>query len=754
MATSVLDHIRRTVLCDRADVGDGDLLGRFIERRDEAALAALVKRHGPMVWGVCRRLLNHQDAEDVFQATFIVLIRKAASVVPREMVGNWLYGVAHLAALQARRTIARRRVREVQVTEMPDTTAAQNDQGPDALLDWELSRLPDRYRVTIILCDLEGKTRKEAARHLGLPEGTVGSRLARARAMLAKRLTQRGVAFSGGTLAAALSQRAVPAAVISSTIKAASHCAAGQAALTVNVAALAEGVLRTMLLMKVKSAMAVLVVAAMVGLFGYGVAMGQQNGDPVALKKQESDKKDGVVKEKVEMKDITAWGKEVDGLQAGLALVPADASTIRQGEKLKLAVKLRNVGRADIKITHGLLREYRPEVTTDTGGRVSVYMPPSFRGYAVQTKRTLKPGETITLYNPEVAVESEDRAKMLGEMRVETPTITVASGKYKIAFGGMIQSHPKLATGTVGFEVKDQVAWGKEMGGLQAGIVGPGTVRIGEKARFTVKLRNVGKETIKVSVWPLWTCYPGVVDSRGKRVPTTTAPSPLFEIIPESLALKSGETVDAGCSDLLVAEPDQKVTVPDGVVDLCAIHVAPGKYTAGCIGFLKENQTLATATVEFEVKHVSVTAWGKEVGGLQAGLSIDEKRAYHTGETVTLDVRVRNVGKEEVTFQYLRQFLMENAPTVVDGGGKPLQFRYGVRDTAIYHVPVDLNLAPGKETVLGEVELPTSLMGTGKFTLQYERVFGNSSAGRVTPDPTLSKLATGKLELEVAPEKR
>src|SRR5215472_15917274 len=93
--TSVIEHLRRAALRDSAALVDWELLGRFIEHHDEAAFAALVQRHGPMVWGVCRRLLSHHDAEDAFQATFLVLVRKAASVVPRELVANWLYGVAH-----------------------------------------------------------------------------------------------------------------------------------------------------------------------------------------------------------------------------------------------------------------------------------------------------------------------------------------------------------------------------------------------------------------------------------------------------------------------------------------------------------------------------------------------------------------------------------------------------------------------------------------------------------------------------------
>jgi len=114
--SSLIEHICKAV----PPLGDAELLGRFVERRDETALAVLVKRHGPMVWGVCRRLLGHHDAEDAFQATFIVLVRKAASVKPREMVGNWLYGVARQAALQAR-SAARRRAREIQVDQVPDT---------------------------------------------------------------------------------------------------------------------------------------------------------------------------------------------------------------------------------------------------------------------------------------------------------------------------------------------------------------------------------------------------------------------------------------------------------------------------------------------------------------------------------------------------------------------------------------------------------------------------------------------------------
>ncbi len=242
MATSqmngVMQRLRR-VLRDGAGLTDGQLLADYISRHDESAFAALVRRHGPMVWGVCRRVLpNHHDAEDAFQATFLVLVRKAASIASRELLANWLYGVAHQTALKARATAAKRKERERHVTEMPETAVTQQDQWRDLrfVLDEELSRLPDKYRGVIIVCDLQGKTRKEAALQLGCPEGTVAGRLARARTMLAKRLSRRGVALSGGALAAVLSQQAVsagvPNSVVESTIKAATMLAAGKAAAT------------------------------------------------------------------------------------------------------------------------------------------------------------------------------------------------------------------------------------------------------------------------------------------------------------------------------------------------------------------------------------------------------------------------------------------------------------------------------------------------------------------------------------------
>jgi RNA polymerase sigma factor (sigma-70 family) len=274
-SNGVLNHLRQVAMrkC-RAGLTDGELLERFITRRDEAAFEALVRWHGPMVLGVCRRVLRHtQDAEDAFQATFLVLVRKAASVRPRAMVGNWLYGVAHNTARKAK-AMNLRRCQKERVTGTPPERAAPAEVGWELefLLDRELLALPDKYRAPIVLCDLEGKSLREAARLLGCPPGTVASRLSRGRARLARRLARYGSAMSAGAVAAALSQRGaacVPPSLVFSTTKAAMSFAVGSAAagaVSAPVAALTAGVLKAMLLTRLKTATAVAMVLVLAGL--------------------------------------------------------------------------------------------------------------------------------------------------------------------------------------------------------------------------------------------------------------------------------------------------------------------------------------------------------------------------------------------------------------------------------------------------------------------------------------------------------
>ena len=246
---------------------DGVLLERVATRSEEAAFAALVRRYGPLVLAVCRRVLGHeQDAEDAFQATFLVLFRKAGSIGKRESVGSWLYSVAYRTARKASGKRARRQVRE---TELADVAAAEATpewlaRDVRAVLDEEVNRLPAKYRLPFVFCYFEGKTNEQAARLLGCPLGTVLSRLARARDRLRGRLTRRGLAIPAALVAVILAERAaladVPASLLDATVRSAALFGGGGAvaagATSARVAALARGVLREQLLGKLRKAAA------------------------------------------------------------------------------------------------------------------------------------------------------------------------------------------------------------------------------------------------------------------------------------------------------------------------------------------------------------------------------------------------------------------------------------------------------------------------------------------------------------------
>jgi RNA polymerase sigma factor (sigma-70 family) len=199
--------------CTDQDLTDPQLLDRFVTTQDAAAFGSLIRRHGPVVLGVCRRVLNHeQEAEDAFQATFLVLVRRAASLERPELLGNWLYGVAYRTAQKARARLARRRHHEKQVVPM-SSCEPSDDLGwreVRGVLDEELRHLPPKYRAPLVLCYLEGMTNEEAARRLGWPVGSMSYRLARGRQLLRDRLSQRRQRLSGIMLLALLKQHAGP----------------------------------------------------------------------------------------------------------------------------------------------------------------------------------------------------------------------------------------------------------------------------------------------------------------------------------------------------------------------------------------------------------------------------------------------------------------------------------------------------------------------------------------------------------------
>jgi RNA polymerase sigma factor (sigma-70 family) len=216
-----------------AALSDGDLLTRFFQAKQDAAFSALVARHGPLVFGVCRRILpDANDAEDAFQATFLVLVRKGATLRDPEKLSHWLYGVASRTARKVRSKAALRTKSERQAGEMPTKPAVSEMTYDDlqAVLDEEISQLPEKYALPLVLCYLEGKTNAQAAAQLGWPEGSISRRLSRARELLRSRLAKRGLALSVALIAAVFARpasAAVSTELLATTTRAATLVAEG-----------------------------------------------------------------------------------------------------------------------------------------------------------------------------------------------------------------------------------------------------------------------------------------------------------------------------------------------------------------------------------------------------------------------------------------------------------------------------------------------------------------------------------------------
>ena len=292
---SVLRSLVRAVSRSAApEMTDAQLLERYVRRRDEGAFAALVRRHGPLVRSVCRHVLHHaQDADDAFQATFLVFASRAASIRKATAVASWLHGVAYRTAMNARRARKRPgkgpRECEARACDQPISAAALRE--VQAVVDEELGRLPEKYRAPFVLCCLEGKSRAEAARELGWQAGTVCSRVAQARKELQRRLTRRGVVLTAALAAAELSRTtatAVAPALARCTTQAALAFAAGQAVagelMSAEVTVLANGVLRGMLTTRLRFATAVLLALGLTTAAGVAAHQGPATAPPAAAR--------------------------------------------------------------------------------------------------------------------------------------------------------------------------------------------------------------------------------------------------------------------------------------------------------------------------------------------------------------------------------------------------------------------------------------------------------------------------------------
>jgi RNA polymerase sigma factor (sigma-70 family) len=270
----VLRHIRRiAVLGGSNDRTDSHLLHCFVTQRDEAAFEALVRRHGPMVLAVCRRILTDpHDADDAFQATFLVLVRRAAAIENQESLGSFLHGVALRTALNARADLTNRRKHERRAVPMPAVDEESEVVWRDlrTMLDEEIQRLSEPYRTLVVLCYLEGKSYAEAAARLGCSRGTVSTRLTKARAVLRKQLLSRGLTLSAGALGLVLTRQAAAAALPLPLVLTTVNTVVGLA-VSAKVASLTEGVLKAMSMTRLKITLFLLLLGA-VGAGGSGLA--------------------------------------------------------------------------------------------------------------------------------------------------------------------------------------------------------------------------------------------------------------------------------------------------------------------------------------------------------------------------------------------------------------------------------------------------------------------------------------------------
>jgi RNA polymerase sigma factor (sigma-70 family) len=545
---TLLDPLRR--LINRQGgcaLSDSQLLEQYATRGDAASFEVLVWRHGAMVLGLCKRILREEhEAEDAFQATFLVFARKAGSVGRGEAVGCWLYKVAYRVALRLRSTRIKHSAGEIieepLAPEQPDD-ATWRDLRP--VLDEEISRLPEKYRAPFVLCYLQGRTNEEAAVELGCPKGTVLSRLARGREWLRDRLTRRGLAPAAVALALNLSSQhasaAVPALLAQSTAGAAIPFAAGTAAevLPAHVAALAEGVIRIMIATKLKIAAAALVALSVlgsgIGWAAFGDGQDRRAANPVAERGERGEPQERGAAQPQPDGVATYHGKVVTVAKDGKSFTLESPPTRRGDDPRKHTIKIddktamtfERVGPDGAKLTEGYaVVVWLAAGSADTAGRMTV-MPtadgremrrgpdiigvltavgdgksitleiisrPSDRG--AEPERKADPDKnTVTIPFDNKTVVSFLNVAIGGAKTVVgmRTSVTLADDGKTAATVQYIGSAARGAAGGGGFDPKRLVS-GKVVGIADAGktltVESPPSERGGEPTKTTVKLTD------------------------------------------------------------------------------------------------------------------------------------------------------------------------------------------------------------------------------------------------------------------------
>ncbi len=625
---TVFQRLRQAALAQEGGPTDGELMERFLARRDADALEALIRRHGPMVLAVCRRVLgNEPDAEDAFQAAFLVFVRKAASVRARQLVGPWLYGVAYRTALKARSSAARRRVQERRAATMIPTRTEPEEAWAELLplLDRELNRLPDKYRIPVVLCELEGLSRKEAARRLGVPEGTLSSRLATAKRMLGRRLAPHCPAPFDGVLAAALARGpGVPPPLLASTTKAAALFAAGQAATAVvsaRVAALVEGVLKTMLL--TKWTVAVLAAVALIAAGSAAVACRNQAKTPAvpaAVAPAPAEDKSEVKKEKPE------WGEAVDGVQARLR---PTRTTWDAGETQEFILDMRNQGERAV----GACRVPNfCEIEWD--GQWHQFGGP---GDLDCKEFFLNPGKQIDDW-VKVPLDIPWIRKAAGD---KEERLQVAAGKHTVRVAFLFDGGPRPVSQSVEIEVGKESAWGDAVGGVQARLRTPQAAwKAGEAPTFILDLRTVGKATadalrikadLEIEVDGIWYWNPNDPDRRVRDILSSDRLD-VVEKTTDWVSVAADKNWEIKTPGAAAGKPDRFPLPPGKHTIRVSYETSAGANTFRPI----------SGPIEIEVGKES--AWGDADGGVQARIRTP-KIVWDAGEAPTFILDLRNQGK-------------------------------------------------------------------------------------------------------------
>lgn len=711
--SQTMRHIRSLLApAAAADKADQELLASFAQTRDEAAFDALVRRHGPLVWGVCRRVLgNDADAEDAFQASFLVLAQKAGTNGWRTSVAGWIYRVASHIAMRSKRAAARRRQHEQRVPPMAATRKSEwAELGP--VLDEELNRLPEKYRLPLLLCCLEGKSREQAAETFGWTASEVKGRLERGREMLRRRLDRRGIAIPAAAFAAVLGQEAaaatMPSTLISKTVDAAVHGTASAAAI-----GLMKGALQAMFFATLRKA-GVLVLAAVVAL-GSGAWLLQREGSiaravplpPAADKAPEK------------APPRTSEPVEKNGLS--VTVTPAKAKFV-YGDPLEFTVTLKNVSNKpfgicmvpfetrfgdwkmtplfDSKLSYAIIL-FKPGEEQSQSVKVELKRY-DFRWVGDQTKRV-----------PPVASLPEGKYPLVVDLSYGLPPQGRADGKF---------AHPLwtggLTTKPVEIEiVKDDgsVSWGEARDGLRMGL-SPANVAVGPDA-----------EEIKVNLW-----YENV----GTDICSFTATDNFYFPI-GFVVTRDGKSSDVPCQlqDVKGVPKEKTVRLAPKAVHreqaVLRFERADGKDGFGFIRLPRPTEgkplTLTAyrrgegkgknpaprsgeITIALAAKAIS---WGAPKDDVRIGLTPEKVEVAADARDVAVTLWYENVGKEErkvLTFQ--------------GGNVSPLMFTAGKGDKVSFvefaverlaiTVPKYVTLKPGERFSEG-IRIPFELHGTGGF---------------------------------------